>query len=85
MIPKPERGHGTHSMRAEIEATARTFNTDTRGIARRVEISVGSLRSWSVRGRPVYARLALAALVMGVDPEGVSSGVQNITSTRGER
>jgi hypothetical protein len=68
MTSKSARG-GAHSMRAEIEATARAFNRDTQGLARRLEISVGSLRSWSVRGGPVYARLALAALVLGVNPD----------------
>lgn len=70
MTPKTERGAGgARPMRAEIEAAARAFNTDTRGLARRLEISVGSLRSWSVRGGPAYARLAIAALVLGVNPD----------------
>ncbi|SFU23032.1 hypothetical protein SAMN05518861_1464 [Mesorhizobium sp. YR577] len=69
MIPKTECASGARSMRAEIEAAERTFNTDTRGLARRLEISVGSLHAWSLRGGPVYARLALAALVLGVDPD----------------
>lgn len=68
-------------MKAEIEAAARTLNTDIKGLARRLEISVGSLRSWSVRGGPVYARLALAALVLGVDPDKAFHQDSNVSSS----
>ena len=51
-------------MRPETEAAARVFNIGTGGLARRLEISVGSLRSESLRGGPVYAYLALAALLI---------------------
>jgi hypothetical protein len=41
-------------------------------LARRLEVSVGCLRSWR-RDAPRYARLALCALIAGVDPDLVGS------------
>jgi hypothetical protein len=40
-------------------------------LARRLGISLGCLRSWR-REAPAYARLALAALIVGLDPEMIS-------------
>lgn len=80
IAPKIERHKdGPRPMRAEIEATARALQTDIRGVARHLEISVGSLRSWNVRGGPAYARLALAALVSRLDPDKVFDQKLEIT------
>ena len=38
-------------------------------LAQRLGVSVGCLRSWSRKGAPRYARLALCALIVGLDPE----------------
>jgi hypothetical protein len=64
------------SMRREIEAAATALNTDRKGLARHLGLSVASLRSWEARGGPGYARLALAAIVMGVEPDEIFSTVE---------
>ena len=38
------------------------------GLARRLGVSIGGLRSWK-RNPPPYATLALCALIAGLDPE----------------
>jgi hypothetical protein len=40
-------------------------------LARRLDVSVGALRHWQ-RGAPAYARLALSALIAGLDPEKIN-------------
>jgi hypothetical protein len=40
-------------------------------LARQLEVSTGCLRSWDRRGAPRYARLAIAGLLAGVDPDTV--------------
>ena len=44
---------------------------DERRLARRLGITLGCLRSWEVE-QPPYARLALSALIVGLDSELVS-------------
>jgi hypothetical protein len=44
---------------------------DENALARRLGVSVGCLRSWR-REAPPYARLALSALIAGLDPEMIS-------------
>jgi len=44
--------------------------TDTE-LARSLGVTTGCLRSWSRRGAPRYAQLALAALIFGLDPDRV--------------
>jgi hypothetical protein len=44
---------------------------DERRLARRLGITLGCLRSWEVE-EPAYARLALSALIVGLDSELVS-------------
>jgi hypothetical protein len=44
------------------------LHVDEVALARRLEVSVGCLRSWR-RGAPSYAKLALSALIAGLDPE----------------
>ncbi|AYM84042.1 hypothetical protein At12D1_41600 [Agrobacterium tumefaciens] len=57
----------------EIKRVARALETDKQGLARHLGLPVGTLRSWEMRGPPVYARLALAALVMKLNPDDVLS------------
>jgi hypothetical protein len=40
-------------------------------LARKLEISAGCVRSWDRHGAPRYARLAVAALIAGVDPDAI--------------
>jgi hypothetical protein len=44
---------------------------DEAALAYRLDVSVGALRHWQ-RGAPAYARLALSALISGLDPERIS-------------
>jgi hypothetical protein len=48
--------------------TAAALNVEDLALARRLGISLGALRSWN-KQPPEYARLALAALVVGIDPD----------------
>jgi len=41
---------------------------DETGLARKLGVSIGALRSWK-RNPPPYAALALCALIAGLDPE----------------
>ncbi len=43
-------------------------------LARRPGAAVGCLRSWRRKGAPRYARLALCALIVGLDPEAFTAG-----------
>jgi hypothetical protein len=60
--------------RSLITLAAKALDTDRRGLARYLGLPVSTLRSWEVRGVPTYARLALAAIVSGLDPEGIVYG-----------
>jgi hypothetical protein len=40
-------------------------------LARQLEVSAGCVRSWDRDGAPRYARLAIAALMAGVDPDAI--------------
>ena len=40
-------------------------------LARALEVSAGCVRSWDHHGAPRYARLAIAALIAGVDPNAI--------------
>jgi hypothetical protein len=54
---------------------ARTLVPDSE-LARRLEAAIGCLRSWSRKGAPRYARLALCALIVGLDPEAFAASSQ---------
>jgi len=47
-------------------------------LARKLEISTGCVRSWDRHGAPRYARLAVAALMIGVDPDVPSRSLQPV-------
>ncbi len=57
------------------------LRTDRKGLARQLGLAVGSLRAWENRGAPPFARLALAALVAGLDPTQVLSAQARSSGT----
>lgn len=63
--------HKDISFEHEVKRAAQALETDKQGLARHLGLSVGTLRSWEARGAPVYARLALAALVINLNPDDV--------------
>ena len=56
---------------ALIRLACDRLQVDETALARRLGISLGCLRSWR-RVAPAYARLALSALIAGLDPEMIS-------------
>jgi len=58
-----------HSFRHDVNRALAVLKTDRKGLARRLELSVGTLRSWEARGAPAYGRLLMAAIVAGIDPD----------------
>jgi len=54
-----------------IRMARERLQLDEKALARRLEVSVGCLRSWR-RESPPYAKLALCALIAGLDPEVVA-------------
>lgn len=63
--------HTDISFEHEVKRAAQALETDKQGLARHLGLPVGTLRSWEARGAPVYARLALAALVVKLNPDDV--------------
>ncbi|MFJ1311290.1 hypothetical protein [Agrobacterium sp. P15N1-A] len=63
--------HKNVSFGDEIKRAAQALETDKQGLARHLGLPVGTLRSWEARGAPAYARLALAALVVNLNPDDV--------------
>lgn len=59
--------------RLDIDLAARALSTDRKGLARHLGLAAGALRSWELRGAPFYARLALAAVVAGLNPDEIMS------------
>jgi DNA-binding transcriptional regulator YiaG len=49
-------------------------------IARQLGVTPGCLRAWSRRRAPRYARLALAALIVGLDPDFIATLEQMVES-----
>jgi hypothetical protein len=49
--------------------TAAALNLESFALARRLGISQGALHSWNKDNPPEYARLAMAALLVGIDPD----------------
>lgn len=80
----------TSTFRLQIEAALVVLNTDRKGLAKHLELSVATLRTWEKRGAPAYARLAVAAVVVGLRPEdpptkgldGTEAGVVNDAFTQ---
>ncbi len=56
-------------MKRDINLAVQALGTDRNGLARHLGLAAGALRAWETRGAPLYARLALAAVVVGLDPE----------------
>ena len=54
-----------------VKTAAAALRIDDRELARRLGVSTGTLRHWDRKYAPAYVRLALAALVAGVDPDQV--------------
>ena len=63
-----------HSFRHDVNRALAVLKTDRKGLARRLELSVGTLRSWEARGAPAYGRLLMAAIVAGIDPGMLPNG-----------
>lgn len=70
--------------RQEVEAALEALGTDRKGLARQLGLAVGSLRAWESRGAPPFARLALAALVAGLEPTHVLNCQARSSSTGSE-
>jgi transposase-like protein len=50
-----------------VKATAAALEIDDRELARRLGVSTSTLRYWDRKYAPAYVRLALAALVAGLE------------------
>jgi hypothetical protein len=54
-----------------VKTAAAALQIDDRELARRLGVSTGTLRHWDRKYAPAYVRLALAALVAGLEPDQV--------------
>lgn len=63
-----------YSFRNEVNRALAVLKTDRKGLARRLELSVGTLRSGEAREAPAYGRLLMAAIVAGIDPSMLPNG-----------
>jgi hypothetical protein len=52
-----------------LQFARKRLQTSDLELARKLELPVGCLRSWDRRGTLSYAKLALAALIIGLDPD----------------
>lgn len=58
-----------------VDRAAATLGTDIPGLASQLGLAVGAVRHWKLHGMPPYAKLAIAALVTGLDPDPVLAGL----------
>jgi DNA-binding transcriptional regulator YiaG len=54
-----------------VKRAAAALQIEDRELARRLGVTTGTLRHWDRKYAPAYVRLALAALVAGIDPDQV--------------
>jgi transcriptional regulator with XRE-family HTH domain len=64
--------------------TAAVLNLESFVLARRLGISLGALQSWNKENPPEYARLAMAALVVGIDPDQTFSELKTYRIVKGD-
>jgi DNA-binding transcriptional regulator YiaG len=60
-----------------IRLARERLQADDVALARRLGVSLGCLRNWGRRGAPAYGKLALAALIAGIDPDQIFEPVQS--------
>lgn len=77
----PRLGLGMHySFRHEVNRALAILKTDRKGLARRLELSVGTLRSWEARGAPAEPDILDAHLATREDALGALEQPQGLAS-----
>jgi hypothetical protein len=71
---------GQQPMDKFVRYACETLAVSESEIARQLGVTPGCLRAWSRRRAPRYARLALAALIVGLDPDSIASLEQMVAS-----